>query len=94
MQVHTANLVGHLTPYDQAYLATLHTRAAALMVDGTAPAAATRTAMGTMLQTLHQQAAVLAYSDVFMACAALALLSAPAALLFSASRGAGGPPGH
>ncbi len=93
-QVHTAHLVANLTPFDQPYLDTLRSHAEALIALGRAPVEATRVATGMMLQTLHQQAQVLAYSDVFLFCAVLAAGAAPFALLFSASRASGGPGGH
>jgi hypothetical protein len=47
-----------------------------------------------LFTTLGQQAQVLAYSDVFMFCAVMALAVAPLALLFSAQRAGGAPGGH
>ena len=93
-QVHTAYLVGHLTAFDQPFLATVQARAGALITLGRAPAEATHAATNTMFQTLHQQAQVLAYSDVFLFCAVLAIGVAPCALLFSAARASGGPAGE
>lgn len=93
-QVHTAHLVDHLTPFDQPYLDTLRRHAETLMAYGRAPVEATRVATGMIYQTLHQQAQVLAYSDVFLFCAVLAAGAAPFALLFTARRGSSGPGAH
>jgi DHA2 family multidrug resistance protein len=93
-QVHTAYLVPNLTPFDQPYLDAVQSRAEALMALGRAPAEATQVATATMYQVLHQQAQVLAYSDVFLFCALMAACAAPFTLLFSAQRASGGPPGH
>ncbi len=93
-QQHTAYLVANLTPFDQNFGITLQHRAQALIALGRAPVEATQVATGTMFQTLRQQAAVLAYSDVFLFCAVMAACAAPFALLFSARKATGGPPGH
>jgi hypothetical protein len=62
----------------------------ALIALGEAPAEAARRASGRLFRALGEQAQVLAYSNVFLYCAVMALAVAPLALLFSARRAAGG----
>ena len=92
-QVHMAYLTAHLTPLDQPYLDLLHRNVQALIGMGHSLHDATAAAMGQILQTLHVQASVLAYSDVFLMCGILAFAAAPFALLFSAVKGSMRPGG-
>jgi DHA2 family multidrug resistance protein len=92
-QVHMAYLTTHLTPLDQPYLDLLHRHVQALIGMGHSLRDATAAAMGQVLQTLHVQASVLAYSDVFLMCGLLAFAAAPFALLFSAVKGSVRPGG-
>jgi DHA2 family multidrug resistance protein len=92
-QVRQAYLVDNLTPFNQAYVDTIARNARTLMTIGTngvAPADAQQMAVGMMNQTLHQQAAVLAYTDVFAYCAIMAFCIVPVAFLFKGTRGGGG----
>ena len=93
-QVRMAHLVPNLTPYNQPFVDAVQQRAEALIALGRAPVEATQAATGMMFQALRQQAQVLAYSDVFLYCAVMAVLAAPLALLFSARKATGAPPGH
>jgi DHA2 family multidrug resistance protein len=93
-QVHTAYLAANLTPFDQGYVDAVRQRADALIALGRAPVEATQAATRMMYQVLHQQAQVLAYSDVFLFCAVLAACAAPLALLFSGTKAAGGGGAH
>ena len=93
-QADMAHLAAHLTPYSPGYLADLRSRTDALVALGNAPAEAATRASGMLFRALGQQAQVLAYSNVFMYCAVMALAAAPLALLFSAKRAAGGAGGH
>ncbi len=77
----TAHLVEHLTPFNPAYNETIQRNAQTLL--GLGHAAATSTATGMIDQTLRAHAQVLAYSDVFMFCAAAAFCAVPFAFLFS-----------
>jgi DHA2 family multidrug resistance protein len=88
-QVRMAYLASHLTPLDQAYNDTLQRTADTLVSLGHAPTQAMQTATGMLYQTLRTQASVLAYSDIFMFCAAVAFLVAPLAWLFTGSKGGG-----
>lgn len=90
-QVRMAHLATHLTPFDQPYVETLQRTTQTLVAQGHAAGSAGSTAMGLIYQTLRTQSSVLAYSDVFWWCAALAFAAAPLALLFSPQKG--GRPG-
>jgi DHA2 family multidrug resistance protein len=90
-QVRQAYLTDHLTPFDQNYQLLLQRNAQAIANAGHPPGV---TPSGLVFQTLHTQAAVLAYSDLFMICAVLAFAIAPFALLFSAKKASGGLPAH
>ncbi len=57
-------------------------------------AAAHDLAVGRIYQVFRVQAAVLAYSDVFMICAAAAFAVVPLTLLFSAAKASAGGPAH
>ncbi len=93
-QVQMAHLVPNLTPIDQNFVDAVQRRADTLIAFGHAPVEATRVATGMMYQALREQAAVLAYSDVFLFCAVMAACAAPCALLFSARKAAAGAPAH
>ena len=94
-QVRSAHLVDHLTPLDQGYNALVQSNTAGLLGMGRSPGDAATTAVTMIYQTLHSQAQILAYSDVFLFTSILAFALAPVALLFSASKMGGGPrPGH
>ena len=90
-QVRTAHLVDHLTPLDQGYNALVQSNTAGLLTMGRSPGEAATTAVNMIYQTLHSQAQILAYSDVFLFTSILAFCLAPVALLFSASKMGGGP---
>jgi DHA2 family multidrug resistance protein len=95
-QVRTAHLVDHLTPYNQGYNDLVQANTNALVALGHSKADAATRAMGMVYQTLHNQASVLAYADVFLFCAVLAFCIVPMTFLFSnikASRG-GAPAAH
>ncbi len=85
-QVHMAYLAEHLTPYGQAYPDLLG-RVRQVLTDhgGLASGAA-----GQIYQMLQNQAAILAYMDVFQYCAVLAFLTVPLCLLFSPVKAHGG----
>jgi DHA2 family multidrug resistance protein len=89
-QVRTAHLASHLTPFNQNYLDLVQTNKNALVALGYSKAEAGSRAVGMVYQTLHTQASVLAYSDVFLFCAGLAFAVVPLTLLFSNIRGGKG----
>jgi DHA2 family multidrug resistance protein len=90
-QVRMAHLAPHLTPLDQGYVQTLQQHTQTLIAQGHSAASAATTATGMIYQTLRTQSSVLAYSDVFWFCAIMAFCAAPAALLFTGSKGGRGP---
>ena len=94
-QVHSAYLAPHLTPLDQGYVSTLAQVKQTLVSLGHSSADAATRAEGFIYTTLHTQAEVLAYNDIFISCALLALVAAPVALLFSPIKvGAKAGPSH
>jgi DHA2 family multidrug resistance protein len=95
-QVRTAHLVDHLTPFDQPYKDLVQSNTNALVALGHSKADAASQAVGRVYSTLHTQASVLAYADVFLFCAVLAFCIVPMTFLFSnikAARG-GAPAAH
>ena len=84
-QVRMAYLGEHMTPLSQPYNDTLTTIAGALG----SGAAATQSAMGKLYQDLIEQSQILAYTDVFAFCAALAFCTIPLIFLFSPAKASG-----
>jgi DHA2 family multidrug resistance protein len=80
-QVHQANLVTHLTPYDPAYQRWLATARSGL---GTrvGQLAAGPKSIALLYNVLGQQARLLAFMDIFRLVSILALLAIPLVLLF------------
>jgi DHA2 family multidrug resistance protein len=93
-QARRAHLVDHLTPLDQPYLTLKSDLAHTLFSHGTPLAHASATADGLINMMLQNQAAILAYTDVFAVCAIAAFCVAPVALLFSPIKTARGGGGH
>ena len=92
-QVRMAYIAPHMTPLDQGYAATLQQYQHGLMGQGGRAAGVIgQTAMGQLYQTFRQQAAVLAYTDIFGVCAILAFCVVPLTLFLSNKKG-GGPAG-
>jgi DHA2 family multidrug resistance protein len=86
LQVHRAYLSEHMTPLDKPY-ADLLARATHAMIDmGHSAASAPAAAMGMINEMLNKQAAVMAYSDVFQLCAAIAFVAVPFTFLFRPSK--------
>jgi DHA2 family multidrug resistance protein len=85
-QVRRAYLANHLTPFDQPYQDLLTQNAHALQGLGHGAAAAQGGASGLINQALTQQAAILAYTDVFAYCAIAAFCVVPLAFLFKSTR--------
>jgi DHA2 family multidrug resistance protein len=90
-QVREAYLVGHLTPLDPGYQASLPAlRQGLAQVAAQAGSAASRQGVdGLILQTLHQQSSVLAYMDVFSICATMAFCLVPLTFLFTGGKAGG-----
>ena len=91
-QVRQSYLAGHLTPFNPAFNDYLAQTQQSLLGMGRTVGEASSQAMGMALQTLNQQAAVLAYRDVFAYCAIAAFCIVPITFLFEArtTRGAAG----
>lgn len=88
-QVHRAYLSEHLSPLNPNYVQLLAQMEQTLRARGFAPDTLTDMANGLLNRTLTDQAAILAYIDVFMWTSALAFCMVPLAFLFRASRPAG-----
>ncbi len=88
-QVRQAYLAGNLNAFSPAYSSTLAQTQQSLRNMGVAAGQATSQAMGLILRTLEQQAAVLAYRDVFAYCAIAAFAIVPFAFLFDARTSSG-----
>jgi DHA2 family multidrug resistance protein len=86
-QVRQAYLADHLTPLNPAYNALVAADNQAIAQAGSPPGA---TATGLIYQTLHTQAQILSYADLFMICAGLAFCVAPLAFLFTSAKAGGG----
>ncbi|MEO8713773.1 MAG: DHA2 family efflux MFS transporter permease subunit [Acetobacteraceae bacterium] len=82
LQVHRAYLAAHLTPFDQGYVDTLAGIVRTLRAAGRTAAQAQEAAMGLLNHLLTQQAAVLAYLDVFALSAIGAFAAIPLTFLF------------
>ncbi len=96
-QVREAYLSRWLTPLNQPYNTLLQQDQAALLSMGHAASTTRSTAQGLIYQTFHQQASVLAYSDVFRLCAVAAFCVVPFTLLlskFKPGKGAKPAAGH
>ncbi len=91
-QVHQSYLSEHLNAFNPAFNDYLAQTGQSLMNIGRTAGQAANQAMGLALQTLNQQAAVLAYRDVFAYCAIAAFCIVPITFLFEArtTRGGGG----
>jgi DHA2 family multidrug resistance protein len=97
IQVRRAYLAVHLTPFDQPYQNLLTRTVHTLQGFGDGAASAHAAALGLINQALTQQAAILAYTDVFAYCAIAAFCVVPLAFLFKPiKRAPGGAPagGH
>ncbi len=90
-QARQAHMAAHLTPLDPAYTALVQRNTEAIAQAGHPPGV---TAAGLIFQTLHTQAQVLAYADLFMSCAMIAFVIAPFAFLFTAAKAGGRAGAH
>ena len=94
-QVHRAYLSEHLTPLNPNYNALMATMENSLRGLGHAPQTLAQTANGLLNHTLNNQSAILAYIDVFSWTSVAAFCMVPLALLYRATRPAGGAaPAH
>jgi DHA2 family multidrug resistance protein len=92
-QVHQNFLVGHLTPYDPAYLRDLSALTRTLAHYGGSVGAPAR-ALGVIYAMVQQQAAALAVADAFRWLGAIFLLLIPAVWLFKPYDPRGAHAGH
>jgi DHA2 family multidrug resistance protein len=95
-QVRQSYLANNLNPFNPNYTALLSQMAHSLQGLGQSAQQAQKAVGGRIVQILNQQAAILAYSDVFAYCAVAAFCVVPLAFLFDrrTSRGAKAPPAH
>ena len=92
-QARQSYLANNLNPFNPAFNDYLAQHALTLQSMGRSAAQASSEAMGQALQTLNQQAAVLAYRDVFAYCAIGAFCIVPLVLLFEPRTSKGGARG-
>jgi DHA2 family multidrug resistance protein len=83
LQVRQAHLADWMTPLNQPFVARLQQTQQTVIAQGHAAGSAPATALGVLYQTFQQQAAVLAYSDVFWLCAIAAFCIVPMTFLFT-----------
>jgi len=86
-QVHQAYLAERTTPLNLGYTYTLGQLKQEFLAQGVAAANTTSQATSWLFQQLHAQAAVLAYSDVFMTTAIMSFLIVPFCFLMSSKSG-------
>ena len=86
-QVRQAYLAAHTSPLDPGYGTTLNQLKHDFLAQGHAAASTTGEATGWLYQQLHTQAAVLAYSDVFMTTALVSFAIVPFCFLMSGKKG-------
>jgi DHA2 family multidrug resistance protein len=91
-----ARLVQYASPNYQPYVDTLARITHTIQSMGQTAAQAHETAVGMMFKQLGTQAAIKAYSDVFLYCAFAAFCIVPVTFLFQATKSGGkaGPPAH
>ena len=94
MQVRQAHLIHSLDPTHQPYNDLLQHIQQALIDTGRSAAEATRAAPGQVFQMLRDQAAVLAYNDVFLITACLSFVMIPTAMLMSNIKAKSSGGGH
>ncbi|WP_250474701.1 DHA2 family efflux MFS transporter permease subunit [Caballeronia sp. GAFFF1] len=93
-QANMAHMVEHLTPLNQPYNDTVQRIARTLMDTGHTMSQAMSAATGQMYTTLVSQATILAYLDVFAACAIFSFLFIPITFFFSPVKASGQAGGH
>jgi DHA2 family multidrug resistance protein len=92
-QVHMAYLANHTSQANPNFRQTLSQLTQAIQGLGASASVAAQKAFGQAYQTLIAQASFLAYKDVFLYCALVAILFTPLTFLFSGVKKAGGAPG-
>jgi len=89
-QARQAHLSAWLTPLNQPFNVLVAHNEHALQMLGRAGSTLHQSAVAYTFQTLKAQSSVLAYADVFMYCAVIAVAVVPLTLLLSAARASGG----
>jgi len=90
-QIHQTYLTEMATPLRQPFNDLLAHYAASLQAMGHSAAAAQDMAAGAIYRMIRTQAAIMSYSDAFIACGIVAFLVVPFCFLMSGRRAAGGP---
>jgi MFS transporter, DHA2 family, multidrug resistance protein len=90
-QARQAHLSTWLTPLNQAFNALVAQNERALQAMGRAASTLHQDAVNYTFQVLRTQSSVLAYADVFMYCAVVAIAVVPLTLLLSPARASGAP---
>ena len=90
-QTHQNYLSEHATPFNQPFNELLATYTNALKAMGHSAAVAHDMAMGQIYRTIRTQAAIMAYSDTFVACAVVAFVVVPFCFLMTSRKSSGGP---
>ncbi|MDR5752334.1 MULTISPECIES: DHA2 family efflux MFS transporter permease subunit [unclassified Caballeronia] len=93
-QANMAHMVEHLTPLNQPYNDSVQRIARTLIDSGQTMSQAFTAATGQMYKTLVSQATILAYLDVFSACAIFSFMFVPLAFFFSPAKASGQGGGH
>ena len=92
-QIRQAHLVSHTSLLDRGYTMTMNDLQAAFLARGNPAGGTAQQATNWLYQQLHAQAAILAYSDVFMTTAIISFMIVPFCFLMSSKTGGGGGPG-
>ncbi|MGI4856513.1 MAG: DHA2 family efflux MFS transporter permease subunit [Janthinobacterium lividum] len=93
-QVHSAHLVRNLTPLNEPYNQAVQQWTDAIRNFSLSAGDAGSAATGQLYQTLLSQSRVLAYSDMFAACAILALVMIPFCFLLTSVKSSGNAGAH
>ena len=92
-QIRQAHLVSHTSLLDRGYTMTMNDLQGAFLARGNPAGGTAQQATNWLYQQLHAQAAILAYSDVFMTTAIISFMIVPFCFLMSSKTGGGGGPG-
>lgn len=90
-QAHQNYLTDHANPYNQPYNQLVTQYVAKLQALGHSAAEAKSMALGQIYRMIQTQAAIMSYSDGFIACGIVALAVAPFCFLMTSRKSTGGP---
>ncbi len=94
-QIRQAYLTSHTSTLDRGYTMTMNRLQSDFLAQGNPASGTAQQATNWLYQQLHLQAAILAYSDVFMITAIMSFMVIPFCFLFSSKAGSGGgAPAH